>query len=312
MTAGGAATHAYCVCVPARNEAARLPRLLDALAAQDVSGRVSIVVALNNCSDDSEEVVAECADRHAGRLDVACDVVVFPPEHAHAGSARRRAMDLGAARLSDRADAVLISTDADARPPRNWIRCNLEAIGRGADIVGGRLELDDAEEASAALTASRTVWDRYWAQVREIEDALDPRSDDPMPRHGDHTGASLAVTARAYREAGGVPVRALGEDRALVDAVVAGGGRLVHPMDVWTRVSPRLSGRAEGGMAAVMRDWDRGDGQRAPAFHHWRERAIWRRETRSRIGVRGLIEAEAALPPLPLDLVLIAGRAAAA
>jgi glycosyltransferase involved in cell wall biosynthesis len=294
--------------VPARNEEERLPRLLDALAAQDCEGRIQVAICLNNTTDRSAEVIAAMASRHRERLAIDLDVVTFPPELAHAGSARASAMAAGLASLPPRA-GVLITTDADARPPANWITANLAAIARGSDIVGGRLVFDEDEDIPLGVAAVRALWDRYWAAVRQIEDEIDPCEWDPPPRHGDHTGGSLAITADMYQRSGGVPPIASGEDRALVEAAVMAGGRLVHPPEVWTRVSARLDGRAAGGMAEMMRRMaDTASGgavEMAPALCHWRERAIWRRDMRRAIGATSrFIEAEQALPPMPHDAVL--------
>lgn len=298
---------AWCVCVPARDEADRLGVLLDALADQDVGTPVRVLIALNNTTDRSSAAIAAVERRHAGRLLVRVDDHHFPAALAHAGSARRRAMDLGRAWVASDPAAVLISTDADSRPPRDWVRRNLEAIDRGADLVGGRLVLDDTE-TSDAMRALRALWDDYWAIVREIEDEVDPSPADPAPRHGDHTGASLAITVRALDAAGGVPAVPSGEDRALVNAARAAGFGLVHPPTVWTRVSPRLDGRALGGMAGDMRRLQQlaltGAPPTAPHFRHWRQRAEWRRRLRERAGPAVLILTERSLPPMPHDMRL--------
>ncbi|WP_196804879.1 glycosyltransferase [Methylopila sp. M107] len=296
--------------MPARDEVHRIGRLLEALAAQDRPGGIPVVVALNNTTDGSRYVIDDAAARYRGRLDILLDEHVFPEELAHAGSARRRAMDLGYERLGGQ--GVLLATDADARPPSNWISANLKAIAAGADIVGGALALDDAEPAAASLLERWELLARYWETVRAIEDEVDPKDWDPAPRHGDHTGASLAVTAKAYRACGGVPVVPIGEDVALVNAVVAGGGCLRHPAEVQIKVSPRLVGRAAGGMAEAMVALA-GDPQRprslmAPSFEHWRARAAWRRELRSRPdGNATIARLEPALPPMPCDMALEAG-----
>lgn len=294
--------------MPARDEAERLGGLLDALADQDADGQVVVVVALNNTTDASAQVVADASLRHGSRLSVLQDDCRYPPDLAHAGSARARAMALGAARLAHDPAGVLISTDADTRPPADWVRRNLDAVRGGADLVGGRLVIDDGEPLSADAATLRALWDAYWNQVRAIEDEVDPSVCDPAPRHGDHTGASLAITIEAYEAAGGVPIVATGEDRALVNAALAAGRRLAHPMSVWTRVSPRQDGRAAGGMAADMRalqaDALAGRFPRAPALEHWRARALWRRDLRTRLGPAALMAEEAALPPMPHDMSL--------
>ena len=55
-----APSHPAVVCIPARNEAERLPRLLRALAAQDgfsVAAPLKVVIVSNNCTDGTVEAV---------------------------------------------------------------------------------------------------------------------------------------------------------------------------------------------------------------------------------------------------------------
>lgn len=295
------------VCVPARDEAERLPRLIEALAVQDWPGPLPVVVALNNTTDASREVLDGLTTRLRGQLVVHVDDAVFPPELAHAGSARRRAMDLALELLGGDDGGVLLTTDADACPPTHWVSSNVAAIERGVDLVGGALVLDEAEPVSALARARWAALAAYWTEVRRIEDELDPRPWDLPPRHGDNTGGSLAVTAAAYRAAGGVPLRPSGEDWALVMAAQAAGARLSHPQDVWVRVSPRIAGRASGGMATAMAKLGdpASDAVLLPSFDLWRERALWRRDLRSRAGGDALIAIlEPKLPPMPCDLRL--------
>ncbi len=294
---------ASCVCVPARNEAERLPVLIAALAAQDMAHPVRLALCINNSTDGTVEAAIAAVQRCEGRVSlrmVQCD---FPPECAHAGSARKAAMDLGAAWLADD-DALLISTDADCRPPETWLSANLACAAPQA-IIGGRIALDEAEaDQWPALFALRRRFDAYWRKVRAIEDDVDLLPWDPPPRHGDDTGASLALTIGLYRAAGGVPVLPSGEDRALVDAAVAAGGKLIHPQQVWTRTSARPVGRASGGMAQEMQVWLAGDPPKVPAYRHWHCRALWRRSMRPLLEPARLVAAERRLPPMPCDMVL--------
>ncbi len=298
----------FCLCVPARDEADRLPILLDALARQDVDGPIRVSILINNTVDDSVAAVARAQAAWGERLHLAVACHDIPPERAHAGTARRLAMDAGLARI-DPDRGVLISTDADTRPPSDWISAMLRAIDAGLDIVGGRIVVDDAEPLAADMNAMQVKLDRYWACVRAIEDDIDPCRWDPAPRHGDHTGASLAILAPLYRTAGGVPAIPAGEDRALVEAAVAAGGRLGHPISVWTRVSARTIGRATGGMADHMQALSvrvaRGEPTFLPSFDQWRARAAWRRMRRDQPGGdAGVARDERLLPPMRCDMPL--------
>jgi hypothetical protein len=298
-------TAPFCVCVPARNEAERLPRLLETLAAQTIDGPVRVALCLNNCDDSSAAAVA-AAVRRFPRLDIHVDERCFDAAEAHAGSARRAAIALGVGVLGTD-DGVLISTDADCRAPPGWIAAIMAEMAADR-IVGGRIVIDEAEPFPDVARALRARWDRYWERVRGIEDSIDPRPDEPAGRHGDHTGASLALMVGLYRAAGGIPPIPTGEDRALVENAVLAGGRLVHPPTVWTAVSPRIDGRAAGGMAGDMirlcAEADARTTPRVPAFDRWAERARWRHTLRCRADDRAVVHAERALPPMPHDMPL--------
>ncbi|MDZ4362578.1 glycosyltransferase family 2 protein [Brevundimonas sp.] len=299
----------FCVCVPARNEAARLPILLEALGQQDIGGVVPVAIGLNNTTDGSMEAIEAAGLRWPGRLSIRIEAVTFEPALAHAGSARRHAMALGAEVVGNRRDAVLISTDADSRPPPCWIRANLAALEDGADVIGGRLEIDRDDDLTSAMAAARNLWDHYWSVVRSIEDGIDPVAWDLPPRHGDHTGASLAMRLETWRAAGGVPAVPVGEDRALVAAAVAIGARLRHPPSVWTRVSARTQGRADSGMAthmaAMARALDAGEAMMAPSFDQWRSRATWRRAQRlAGVDPADLAALEQGLPSMIRNMAL--------
>lgn len=304
---GAAMRRPVCVCVPARDEEARLPRLLAALAEQDWPRPLPVVIALNNTSDGSRPVVERAARRHGDALKIHLDEQTYAAPAAHAGTARRRAMALGAEILGDDDRSVLLATDADARPPRDWVRRNVEAIERGVDLVGGALELDPEDDAISPLVRSR--WDAlaaYWRAVRAIEDEIDPVAWDPAPRHGDHTGGSLAVTVAAWRATGGVPAIPIGEDGAFVMAARSRGFRLAHPADVHTLVSARAEARAEGGMGSTMKALASRDpvAMTVPSLDRWRERARWRRVVRMDRGDAGVAAEEIRLPPMPCDMVV--------
>lgn len=299
-------TPAFCVCVPARNEAARLPALLGALAEQTIAGPIPVALCINN-SDDGSAAVASKAALRWPRLGLHIDERRFAADDAHAGSARRAAMDLGMSVL-DADDGVLVSTDADCRPPSGWIEAILAAMA-GDRIVGGRIVIDDLEPLPEPARRLRARWDRYWEAVRAIEDTIDPQADEVSPRHGDHTGASLALTIGLYRTCGGVPPIPNGEDRALVANAVEAGGRLVHPGSVWTRVSPRTEGRALDGMASdmarLLSDAATVAAPLVPSFAQWQERARWRQRLRQGSdGDRAVVRAERDLPPMPHDMPL--------
>lgn len=247
-----------CVAIPARNEAYRLPFLLDALGEQTVasaSSPLAVVIVLNNTNDESHNIIAAKAASLAN-LDIEVVEIHYSNDEAHVGSARRLAMDRASERLYGKR-GVILTTDADARPSFDWVAENLRSIDTGADLVGGKIHGDAREEAALGtgfLRRAKSI-SAYANACDQLLALIDPIQHDPWPRHQDHTGASLAVRAEVYRAVGGMPALAFREDLGFVDLVVGAGYRLVHPLSVQVSVSARLKGRAPGGMADCISRW---------------------------------------------------------
>jgi hypothetical protein len=247
------------IAIPARDEAARLPACLAALAAQrDAAGRpfpfadTAVLVFANECRDGTAALARALAPGLPFRLLV--EERRLPGHLAHAGGARRGALDCALGFLGDDPNGVLLSTDADGRVDPSWLAGHLAALATGVDAVAGRYHPDTAEAARlpAALRAREAAERGYASLLDEMAAFLDPQPHDPWPRHGVHSGASFAITAAAYRAIGGLPPLAVGEDRALFAALARADMRIRHAPEPLVTVSCRLSGRARGGMADTL------------------------------------------------------------
>jgi hypothetical protein len=241
---------AIVVALPAKDEAERIGACLLGLARQTCRPHTVVVLA-NNCSDETPAIVSGMAPELPYRLDV--ERHDFPMQSANAGQARRLAMALSEQRV--RPDGVLLTTDADAVAAPDWIERNREAITSGADVVCGRVVLHPSESAliPAHLQADDALECRLIELLDRIADRLDPDPADPLPRHTEAAGASLAVTPAAFRRGGGIPALASGEDRAFVRALARIDARIRHDPSVVVSVSARTIGRALGGMADTIR-----------------------------------------------------------
>lgn len=240
------------VAIPVRNEAERIAACLRAIDAQDglASGSLGVVLFLNNCTDGTERIIASLLPS----LSVPVRILTEDFAGAHAGWARRRAMDAAAEWLGE-AGGTILSTDADSRVPSNWVDRNLAAIATGADAVAGRVELDveEGKLLPPMLHARGRLEDIYDALITEAEARIDPDPHDPWPCHRTTIGATLAVTRDAYRAVGGMPEIPLGEDGAFIARLIAHGLRVRHATDVCVTISARLTGRAPGGVADTIR-----------------------------------------------------------
>lgn len=239
--------------IPVKNEADRIAHCLRALYVQkEVSDhRIAIVLFLNNCTDRTAFVVQQVVAASAVPVHVL--EMTLPQEFANAGYARHLVMKRAEELVDDH--GILLTTDADACVEPDWLALNLRELGRGADAVAGRIELDPSD---AALIPAKLHEDDareclYANLLDRINAVLDPDPVDPWPRHSEHSGASIAVTVSAYRRAGGIPNVSLGEDRAFFAALRRVDARIRHAPEVRVVVSGRTIGRAVGGMADTIR-----------------------------------------------------------
>lgn len=232
------------VVVPAHDEEDLLADCLAGLrhAAAAVAGRarVRVVVVADACTDRTADV----ARAHG--------VEVLTVAARNVGRARAA----GAAVLLDAVD-WLATTDADSVVPAGWLAAQLEA---GADAWVGTVEVLDWSGLPGAVSA------RYRADY-----------DDGDPHRHVH-GASLGVSARAYRAVGGFPALATGEDVALVDRLERGGHRVVRDRTHPVVTSARTEGRAPGGFAGHLRGLARRVIPTAPGTTSSSPRPAMRRE----------------------------------
>ena len=259
------------VVIPARDEALRIGRTLEALALQTAidgsplpRGRFEVLVYANNCSDGTASVVRAVAQRFP-QIAIHIAEEVLPPNVAHIGTARRAAMNAASARFraAGIADGILCATDADTVPAPAWLAWTLHEIAH-ADAVMGRILIDPAE-FRALPGATQTMLaeeNAYHFAIARLRTQLDPRAYDPWPRHWQRSGPSFAVRLAAYDAVGGVPpVRCL-EDIALYDALDALGARIRHSLRVRVTTSARLHARAPGGFGERISVWSAGEGPR--------------------------------------------------
>lgn len=265
------------VAIPAHNEADRIGRCLDALAAQSSHEQFSIIVLANNCSD----LTAKIAMRERG-LYIRVTECDLPMEHRSAGHARRIVMQ-DAAKLGE----IILTTDADCVPDPDWVHSHRMIFQNGVDAVAGRVSADWNElrhHPAEALRIGALEWE-YLALIGKAEAIFDPRPHDPAPRHIQQCGANLGITAEMLHRIGGVPAIAIGEDRALFAAVESIDGRVRHAVEPHVTASARVDGRAVGGMANALsartsKDY-RCDAQFVGADHlvqRWRARRAVREE----------------------------------
>ena len=252
-----------CVIIPAKNEAAALPAALAALAAQtDLAGQplppesFEVIVLANNCTDGTAAAVRRFAGQHpALAVHVACLRLATPD--AHVGRARRLLMDEACQRLLslERFNGLIASTDADTRVAPDWLAATQAEVAAGADAVGGRILTDAVPGGPCPVRRTQLRDAAYHLRCAQLEARLDPQAGDPWPRHHQHFGASLALTARAYRRVGGLPVCRYLEDEALCQQLRRYDLRLRHSPRVVVHTSPRRCGRVEVGLSWQLREW---------------------------------------------------------
>jgi hypothetical protein len=276
------------VAIPVKDEVGRLPACLLALQAQeDILRRpFGVVLFVNNCCDESAAVARALSESLSFPLQVTEASLL--PAAAHAGNARRAAMDIAAEWLSGSGarDGVILTTDADSRVSPRWVIDNLKAFEVGADAVLGRIVLDEEGDLlPAALHQRGQLEGAYEALLTELNALLDPLDHNPWPHHATISGASIAVSREMYLQVGGLPRVPLGEDKALVAELSRHDAKIRFCPNIQVITSGRLHGRARGGVADTLRlrsllTNTSCDGALEP-FRISIRRAKWRRRLRS-------------------------------
>lgn len=254
-----------CVIVPSKNEEELLPSALQALAEQKTLHGMSLshelyeVLLLINNSTDRSIQVAKSFQQLYPNFQLHIIERTFDNANAHIGYVRRLLMDEACARLEPVGllNAAILSTDADTRVAPNWICRNLEELGRGVDMVGGRIVVLPCEQAALeGCTQALYRSDHLYARlVCWVEDRWDPEAHDPWPRHHHHFGASLAITPHAYKKVGRLPPRRSLEDLALYDALLQRDLRIRHANTVRVFTSARVKGRTRFGLSRQLSYW---------------------------------------------------------
>lgn len=252
-----------CVIIPAKDEAQRLPATLAALANQlDLTGSpldtrcYEVLVLANNCRDKTAAVVRRFARQHP-QLALHVVEIELPPAAAHVGQARRLLMDEACRRLeqSGNRGAFIASTDGDTCVAPDWLAAIRAELGAGADAVGGRILTLPTDEATSSVRRLHLRDAAYRLLRARLETLLDPDPADPWPRHHQHFGANFALTTRAYRLVGGLPVVPYLEDEALFRNLRHHDLRVRHSPAVCVRTSDRQQGRVAIGLSWQLREW---------------------------------------------------------
>jgi len=229
------------VVVPARDEEQRIGACLDALAAQErlAADEYELIVVLDACEDGTAAGVEAARGRHP---ELVVHTLTGPGEGA--GPARAAGMDVGCARLeaAGAERGLLASTDADTLVASDWLASQLAMLATGAEAVGGEIELDPGE---AAALPPRVLLGR----AAELVDRTRLAAARGPAEHAHFSGASLGVTPRAYRRAGGMARLAALEDQKLEDRLAAAGVAIHRPRAVRVVTAARTDGRAERGLA---------------------------------------------------------------
>jgi glycosyltransferase involved in cell wall biosynthesis len=279
-----------CVVVPAHDEQELIGACMRALAAQETDARFAVILVLDRCTDANEARAREAfPELFALRVD------------GGVGAARRAGMDHALTLLD--ADGLMATTDADSEPAPDWLHRQLEAVGRGARAIGGRVELGAGHALPPAVIARRE---------RDARDRF-ARLDGPGAReHHQFSGASIGVTAATYARVGLEPREAL-EDEGFERALRRAGVPIDRLGGVRVTTSGRTRGRAARGLALDLErsDWLARRAYTASAFPLERllaakDRTISvilpARETATTLA--GILDALATLEPL-IDEVLV-------
>jgi glycosyltransferase involved in cell wall biosynthesis len=216
------------VIVPAHNEQDLLPSCLASLrrAARALHGtQAHLVVVADACRDRTVQVA-----RRGGAA-----VVTIGARSVGAARAAGVREVLRHAGHLDPADVWLATTDADTLVPMCWLREHARYGNQGWDAVAGTVRVGD--------------WSGYRPDVHSL---FRRRYGTGTGPHTHVHGANLGFRAAAYLRAGGFSDLPTAEDRALVTALTASGGRVRRTRALAVVTSARREARAPHGFSDYL------------------------------------------------------------
>ncbi|HEY7614099.1 MAG TPA: glycosyltransferase [Gemmatimonadales bacterium] len=191
------------VIIPARNEAARIGPLVRAVLAQDARGRAIEVIVVDDGSTDGTAAAARAAGAR-----------VLEPDGRRETGNPAISRNRGAALASG---DPIVFLDADCTPASDWLGPLLDEHSRGAEVVGGSLDLPPDLSLSARC-------DYYcgWYHVHSRRDGGEVSN---------HPPGNLSVRRGVFARTGGFteqqPVAYSHEELGWQAAVRRTGGRIV-------------------------------------------------------------------------------------
>jgi glucosyl-3-phosphoglycerate synthase len=231
------------VVIPARDEEERIGACLAALARQTVPrDSFEIIVVLDACRDRTPRIV------ELGASELGLRLRTVPGPGLGAGAARRTGMDAAAARLFalGAPEGLIACTDADSLPEPDWLARQLKHIGFGAQVIAGMIELDFERDSPMPPGVLRR-------RERDAAERLSRvRMTDPGASHHHFAGASIGVTAAAYRRVGGLDPHPALEDAAFAGRLQRHGISILRPSDVRVKTSARVRGRVVRGLSVDL------------------------------------------------------------
>ncbi len=243
------------VAVPACNEEACIRAHLAALdkAAARTCANVAVLIFANGCADRTAAITRAFAAAH---LDLRVCEATLAPGEANAGMARRVAARV-ALELFPGTD-ILVTSDADSELAPASLDAIREQISSGVDLLCGSTSCSLPDEIRNAPNVRRheRLAMPYAALMRELRfgvDRLCARQAPGQVPHYTASGACMAVSRAFYDRIGGLPGDSSSEDRALLRRAERCGARIHFSHAAHATVSPRLVGRAAGGMAETLK-----------------------------------------------------------
>jgi hypothetical protein len=244
------------VVIPARDERKRIAEALAALdaAASCTPNPVLALVLANNCRDDTV-AVAQNQARGLRSCLLKTATIELPRKLAHAGGARRYAVNHSIEHYAAKANDIIVSTDADARLRSDALLRIDTAMAQGDDLVLAKIEcitdpLSPVPDEALAWGRPGVVWRHC---VRRLVETVLRGQIAPMQLHDDYGGAGIAVRVDAYRRLGGFRAIASNEDLEFVRAADRAHMRVNRNSGAIVDVLARANGRADGGMAEALR-----------------------------------------------------------
>jgi hypothetical protein len=243
------AAYRHCVVIPAWNENASLPEVLDSIGRARKDEPIAVIVVVNHPAEADPVISLEMLDILSKRAQWGVFSLYAPELKGGVGEARKLGMDCftRSRDFKQLKDSVIFSLDGDSPVREEYFSESLAVLAQNPDSPGIIIKIRHSQAETREQEEAIREYERYmFRYAQKLKDAGSPYGFVCI-------GSGFAVRTKHYIQSGGMKIKKAGEDFYFLQEL-AKQGTLCHSRSILVHPSPRISERVPFGTGRSVKD----------------------------------------------------------